>query len=168
VVLLVVAVAVAAAGLFFLGGLSGWRLPGHGVLDTPATLPESPEEQLCRTFMAVKNAGDPRAAEFLDPAPAVPAAPVSQAEANVLDAEFILHGTYQVLSVRPLRPGASDRGNGLPRFVLVLRGGGVSEKLLIRDGNKVEASQRFVKDPDLIVEVRDGKLHGLEVRLHQD
>jgi hypothetical protein len=157
------AVAVMAAVLFYLGGLSGWRPPGHEVHGTSPPEPDSPELQLCRQFMGLKNAGDPRAAEFLEPAPNVPASPVTQAEAGLLDAQFMLHTDYEIRGIR-----AVPTRDAPPRFVLALHGGGACQELLVRSGSQVDRIQRVVRDPDLVVEVRDGKLHGLELRLHED
>ncbi len=128
----------------------------------PAT--PGPGEDVCRRFMALKNAGDPHADDLLAPRPQVPAEAVSQQEADRIDTELMLRQPLQVRDVRPLPARSPDVG----RFALVVRGSLSSERLLVRTPDGVEASQRALWSPDLVVEVRDGKIHGVVPRLHED
>jgi len=134
----------------------------------PSTAATSEEEALCRRFMDLKNAGDSRADELLTPAPVAPKTPVTEDEGRRLDAQFIARNRFQVLEVRR-HPGSTKLNSAGPRrFVLILKGGCASEPLTIKTATGVEESQRFLLDPDLIVEVRDGKIHPFEVRAHSD
>jgi hypothetical protein len=132
--------------------------------------PATAEEKLCLDFADLKNADDPRAGDLLGPTPAVPVEPVSPAEARRLDAEFILRRPFRVTSVEPLvEPGARDASKPR-RFVLVLQGGVASEPMLVQSGpgKEPERSQRVLSNPEVHVEVRDGKIYGLDAQLHID
>jgi hypothetical protein len=123
-----------------------------------------PEEQLCRQFMTLKNAHDPQAEQLLAPRPAVPTAAVSPSEADRLNADIMLHQDFTVQDVYPdaaAEPGA-------PHMVLVTRGSVSSDRILVQTATGTEASQRAMFSPDLIVEVRDGKIHGVRPQLHED
>jgi hypothetical protein len=113
----------------------------------------------CEQFMALKNAGDPNANDLLGPAPSVPSAPVSEEEADRLDADYILHGPLHILEVR-----RQDNGDGPPRCLLVTEGAYTCPKVPIRGGG--EPASRHLGNPDLLVEVRDGKIYGVRVQLH--
>jgi hypothetical protein len=65
-----------------------------------------------------------------------------------------------VVSVRPSR-SANDAG----RFVLATKGGAAGEPLQVRSGTKVDRVQRVVTNPELIVEVRDGKIYAVRARI---
>src|SRR5262249_15126636 len=69
--------------------------------------PASAELDLCRRFMALKNAHDPVANDLLGPAPVVPAEAVSPEEAARLHAEFFLRDNFRIADVRPETSTAS-------------------------------------------------------------
>jgi hypothetical protein len=121
-------------------------------------------DPLCERFAQLKNAGDPQAEELLGPLPPVPADPISDDEADRLDAEFLLHAKLQILGVWP-EPGPAGQGQP-PRCRLALNGSYACRPLLI-DGSP-RPSQRVLVNPDLIVEVRDGKVCGVRVQLHRE
>jgi hypothetical protein len=121
----------------------------------------NPEARLCRQFMELKNAGDPRAHGLLGPLPAVPEGPVPASEADRLDAEFMLHQPFRVREVA--REAAAPA-----HFVLVVDGSLASERLVVRTPTGTETRQRAMWSPDLVVEVRDGKIHGIRPALHED
>lgn len=123
-----------------------------------------PEEAVCRRFMALKNADDPLADELLAPRPAAPEQAVSQEEADRLDADFMLHQPFHVREVHPFPAPKSEP----KRFVLVVEGSLASERIRVRTPTGVEAAQRCMWSPDLLVEVREGKIHGIKPRLHED
>ncbi len=117
-------------------------------------------EQFCRQFADLKNADDPQADTLLGPPPAVPAVPVTREEADRLDAEIMLRQAFHVRKVY------RDPG-GLARFVLVAEGALSSERITIQAPRGPEVGQRAMWSPDLVVEVRDGQLHGVRARLHE-
>jgi hypothetical protein len=122
-------------------------------------------EQICREFMALKNADDPRADDLLGPIPEVPDEPAAAKEIQRLDAEFILRRQYKVKDVRPLGTAPDSR----PRFVLVLEGSVYSEPMVEKTPTGTSKGQRIMTNPDVIVEVDEfGKIRGLKARLHED
>ncbi|HEV3256782.1 MAG TPA: hypothetical protein VG013_07885 [Gemmataceae bacterium] len=134
------------------------------VLNTAKT-PERPAgglDDLCAQFQALKNSGDPAANDLLTPVPAVPAAPVSEEEADYLDTQFIVRERFEIIEVRP-QPGDPDQR------ILVCKGNGSSQKMSVRSAGRVETGvQRHVSNPDIIVELRHGKIHGVRVTVHQE
>lgn len=124
----------------------------------------SAEERLLRRFSALKNADDARAAELLGPVPTAPEGRVSREEAQRLDAEFLLRRPFRIHAVRSLK--RTDGQTEPVRFKLVVKGGLASEPLLVAGEDR--PSQRVLYNPDIIVEVRDGKLHGIRAQLHED
>jgi hypothetical protein len=124
------------------------------------------EELLCQEFINLKNAGDPRADHLLGPPPVIPGRAVSRREADRLDAEFILRQPFRVTEVRPLPARGRGQETASPRFVLVAKGSITSERFLVE--GSAQPSQRMLFNPDIIVEVRDGRLHGVRAQLHED
>jgi hypothetical protein len=95
--------------------------------------------------------------------PPVPAEPVSREEADRLDAEILLRQPFQVVDVH--REAGSRAGP--KRFVLVTHGPLSSERITVRTPTGSEVMQRTMFSPDLVVEVRDGRLRGVRAGLHE-
>jgi hypothetical protein len=114
--------------------------------------------------MELKNAGDPQADGLLLPAPAVPETAVASAEADRLDAEIMLRQPFHVREV--CRDAAAPAAAG--RFVLVVDGSVASQRLAVQTPAGTETRQRTMWSPDLVVDVRDGKIHGVRPQLHED
>ncbi len=111
----------------------------------------------CRRFADLKNAHDAAAESLLGPAVSVPAGAVAADEAQRIDADtFLRRDTLRVVDVRRDAPG---------RFLLVTQGSATGEPLSVRSGDAVSRSQRVMTNPALVVEVRDGKIHGLRAQL---
>jgi hypothetical protein len=125
---------------------------------------DSAQQGVCEHFMALKNAGDPKAEALLPPRPAVPEMPVSPEEADRLDADIMLHQPFRVRDVYSV--GSWWRGTR--QFVLVTEGALSSERIRVRTPTGIDENQRSVFSPDLVVEVRDGKLYGVRARLHEE
>jgi hypothetical protein len=125
---------------------------------------DSPEVRLCRQFMDLKNAGDPQADRLLAPAPAVPETAVAPAEADRLDAEVMLRQPFHVQEVGrdAAAPGAAGR------FVLVVNGSVAAGRVVVRTPTGEETRQRAMWSPDLVVDVREGKIHGVRPQLHEE
>jgi hypothetical protein len=121
-------------------------------------------DPVCDQFMQLKNARDPAAAELLGPLPPVPADPVTEEEADRLDAEFVLHSPLQVVEVRADTSASAD--GKAAHCVLVVKGTFTCRPLRVVGAHGL--SQRYLVNPDLIVEVRDGKIYGLRAQLHTD
>lgn len=126
--------------------------------------PSAPDagEQLCRQFLERKNAHDPQAGQLLAPLPPTPTEPVSEADAERLDAEAMLHQDVHILSVR-----RDDHEPAASRYVFALDGSVSAERLPVRAGDRTEMRQRSMWKPDIVVEVRDGVIHGVRPQLHE-
>lgn len=127
-----------------------------------AAQPLSPEETLCRQFVELKNAGNPEANNLLGPPPVVPATSVSPEEAQRLDTEIFLRRDYRIVEVRRADPG---EGSPPRLFVFVVDGNLVSEPMRV---GRDDVSTRQIYNPDLTVEVRDGKIHGVRSGIHEE
>ncbi len=90
---------------------------------------------------------------------AAPEQPLSPDEAERLQTTCFLHQSLRILSIRPI---ASNR------FVLVAKGQVLAPRLQVRTPTGVDRSQRTMIDPDLTVEVRDGKIHGVRAEMHSE
>ncbi len=121
------------------------------------------EQRLCDRFAQLHNAGDPAAAALLGRVPAVPEEPVSAAEVHRLQADWFLREPIEILRVEPERPAQDTQA---PRFVLVTKGNVAAPAVQERTPSGVERSQRTMTNPDLVVEVRDGKIYGVRPELH--
>jgi len=115
--------------------------------------------EVLREFVRLKNIGDDRAHELLAETPAKLKGPVSEEEAARLDAIYLLSKKLEILEVKP-RPKS--------QYVLVVRGVFDTEPLQVQSTNGVQRWQRSLFDPDITVEIRDGKIHGVKVGVHSD
>ncbi len=158
--------AVVFGAALLLGGCSPSGAPSSGT-NPPAVAepaprdwsqaPETPEERLCAQFMQRKNAGAP-APELLGPPPAVPDGPVSPEEADRLDTEFSLRQDVHFSGVgRAAKPG---------ELVLCAKGSVSAPELRVRTASGVETHQRVMFNPDVTVEVRDGRIYGVSSGAH--
>lgn len=137
---------------------------------TPQTT-SSPEEQLLDRFVEAVNARKQEAKNYLGPPPLFEEKPLSEKQADALYAEFYLHHPeLRVLSIRKGEPAADGSMKATPgRYTLVTKVQGSTPALRIRnDQGVVESPSRlFMLDPDLVVEVRQGKIFGLRAELHR-
>jgi hypothetical protein len=173
VILVVLAVVACLASLFSLpsfkgtGGAAADNGPKVGQGDEEAAArwapwtkaPDTAEERICVQFLQLKNAGDPAADQLLGPAPAVPAAPVSPEGAERLQTDFFLRQDFRVVGT------GRDQQTGAP--VLYTKGNVSAPTLAVKTGAGVETAQRTMSNPDLLIEVRDGRIVGAGARLHQ-
>jgi hypothetical protein len=136
--------------------LTGCRDHRAGV-DVPEVTP--PELELCQRWTTLKNARDPKAEELLAPKPSAPEQPISPDEAERIQTTCFLHQDIRILSIRLT---ASNR------LLLVAKGSVSAPKLEVRTTKGVDRGQRIMLDPDLIVEVRDGKIHGVRAQMHTE
>ncbi len=120
--------------------------------------PGTAEEQVCVQFLRLKNAGDPAADKLLGPSPLVPTAPVSKAEADRLQTDFFLRQDVRVVGA------GRDKPTGA--LVLYTKGNVSAPTLDVKTAAGVETAQRTMANPDLVVEVRDGRIHGVAARMH--
>ena len=159
--------ALAILGGFFAGFLLAYRgnppdapTGAHGpVADATdwSQAPATEEEQVCVRFIRLRNAGDP-ADKLLGPAPVVPTAPVSKAEADRLQTDFFLRQDVRVVGA------GHDKATGA--LVLYTKGNVSAPTLHVKTETGVETAQRTMANPDLVVEVRDGRIYGVAAHLH--
>src|SRR5262249_42948225 len=136
-----------------------------GKIRGEAILPLEPPmeaELVCQRFAKLRNAGDPEAEKMLGPGPEVPERPVTPAEAELLDAQAVLHQPCKIRAVKPLAEKGPD---GVPHFDLLLSGSAAGLKLTTQTATGTDTGQRLLREPALTVEVRDGKLHAVRVGL---
>ena len=120
--------------------------------------PVTDEEHICARFVRLKNADDPAAFELLGPAPAVPDGPVTKAQADRMQTDFFLRQDVHFTGVgRDKRTGA---------LVLYAKGNVSAPTMPVQTANGVESAQRTMSNPDLTVEVRDGRICGVSSDLH--
>ncbi len=121
---------------------------------------QTAEWQLCRRWITLKNASDPEADKLLEPSEKTPTETVTEEQADHLDASFCLHHPdIRIASLRAL----PDQ-----RFLLVAKGSVSAPELLVRSGNKVDSVSRVLYHPDVIVEVRNGKIHAIRPQMHTE
>lgn len=118
-----------------------------------------PKRDLCERFRMLKNAADPSAADFLAPLPVQPNEPISETEAARFQAECFLRQELRILAVRR---------SSKDRLVLVTKGNVSAPTLEVRTARGVDRVQRTMVNPDLIVEVREGKIRGIRAEMHRD
>jgi hypothetical protein len=126
----------------------------------------SAAERLCCDFLRLKNARDPNAEALLPLPPPWPTAPITEDEADRLDAQLFIRQPFQVTQLYQ-QPGTD---NSAPRFVLAVEGTvRAPDGLMIRtpDGG-IRQHNHAVFNPDFVVEVRDGQLHCVKVKVHED
>jgi hypothetical protein len=117
-------------------------------------------KRLCEEFARLKKLGDPSAAQLLGRVPTPPATPVSEEDADSLQADYFLADSIEVLSVK-----TSPKHRN--QFILVTKGNVSPPTLAVRTRKGIENSQRMLFNPDVLVEVRDGKIYGVAARLHE-
>jgi hypothetical protein len=154
--------AVALAAVLVALAVAGYLIYRPG---TPAGDATSPELELCRRFIALKNANDPAANDLLGPAPVVPAEPVSPEEADRIHAEFFLRENYRIADVRAETSEISGPG---ARFVLMLRGGVSSPRIAQTKPGGVDVINRVVSNPEVMVRVADGTIRAIGWRAHHE
>lgn len=122
---------------------------------------------------AVKQINDGSADRhrLLGPAAVFDETPVEEAEADARQADFFLR--HPKLHITAVRRGEVVGGKiiGTPgRYILTTRIEGSTPPLRIRnDKGIVESPSRlFMMNPDLVVELRDGKVAALRAELHCD
>jgi hypothetical protein len=135
-----------------------------------ASVPQTPsfEEKLLDRFVNLHNAGDPDAASLLGPEPRVLDRPLSPDEARKLQTEFFLRQKTEIKEFSRKR-FTSGRRRTLPegQFVLVVKGQFTAPAMEVRTEKGVRTKQAMLYNPDLIVEVKGGKIHGVRAELHE-
>jgi hypothetical protein len=150
-----------------LGGLALWALQGESAAPPRPTS----EDRVLQSFMRQVNQGDAGAKELLGPAAVFDEQPVSEAEADARQADYFLR--HPKLRIESIRPGEHVKGKRVPtpnRYTLVTKVQASTPPLRVRDaaGRVEPPSQLSMKDPDIVVDVKDGKLHAVRADLSSD
>ena len=145
----------------------GDKLPLSSRSGPPATTPSSSDwsqapitddERVCADFIRLKNTGSPDALALLGPVPAVPGGPVSEEQADRLETDFFLREDVRIVG--------AGRDPHTQAFVLYAKGNVSAPALKVQTAGGVENAQRTMANPDLAVEVRDGRIYGVASSLH--
>jgi hypothetical protein len=141
-------------------GARGWK-PEEGEKLTET-------EEVVDRFMRLHKGKDKAALDLLGPAPVFDENPVSEKEADARATDHFLRGKLRILDWWRGEP--DGKGGQRPKanhFTLVTKGNVSSPPMRIRTDKGVEGpSQTHLTNPDLIVLVRDGKIHGVRADLH--
>jgi hypothetical protein len=123
--------------------------------------PQTKEEALLEQFVKLRQANNKSAFDLLGPAPVFDEnVAVSQKEAERLQTDFFLRGDLEFTEIRRGEPdGEGDQVPAPGHYTLVTKGSISAPRM--RVGNDTEASQEHATNLGLIVEVRDGKIHGI-------
>lgn len=162
------------AVLLISGGVWLMTLPGVGGDNptVPDRKPADPVDGVLDRFRTQINASDRKALDLLGPEPVFDTRPVSEQEADARTADFYLRQPdLKIVGIRRGDPKVREKkGMAGNRYTLVTRVQGSTPPLSVRnDKGVVESPSRlFMINPDLVVEVKDGKIHGIRPELHVD
>ncbi len=133
-------------------------------------VPQSQDDHLIDAFARLRNTDSPDAWALLGLGKTVmlPDRPLREDEERVLTAELLLRSDG--LRIFDVRPGEPDGNGGQVqqpgRYTFITRGSASTPLYQVLRGKKVTNAQRLVTAPDVVVELRDGKLHALRAQLH--
>jgi hypothetical protein len=119
------------------------------------------DDRVCDSFMQKRDAGDPGADDLLAAAPGIPGGAVTESEAEAIQTDcFLRDSNLQVVEIRKTQ---------VPnRYCFVTKGNVAAPRLEVRRNNDTSSEQRTMTNPDLFLEVRDGKICGVRATLHRD
>jgi hypothetical protein len=132
---------------------------------SPPAQEEKPDKAglvLCKRFADLKSEANSTANDLLGPATPTPPGAVSEDEAERLDAEALLRGPARITEVRQI-----SRRDPV-RFTLALAGSFECPRLQVKTPDGFQPHQRTLLNPDVTVEIRDGKLYPIRAGLHYD
>jgi hypothetical protein len=130
--------------------------------------PLTEEERIIDRFFTLHENGDKAALEQLCPAPVFDDEPVSEKTAEARQTDFFLRSDLRFRDLWRGEPDGKGGQRDVPgRFTIVTKGSASAPKLRIRTERGVDPpSQLMMSSPDLVVEVRKGKIYGLRAELH--
>jgi hypothetical protein len=129
----------------------------------PEWKPESREDRVVDRFVRLRKAGAPAALALLGRRPVFTDRPMRPAEAEALDADYFLRdGGLKVTAIWWGEPdGTGGQKPAAGRYTLATRGAASTPPHRTAPG--APEQQRHVFNPELVVEVRDGKVFGVRV-----
>jgi hypothetical protein len=130
----------------------------------PRWEPVTPEDHLVDQFMHLKNAKDERAHDLLAQLPPVPeeTVAVSPDEAQRIQTAYFLRDTLEIVTIERV-----TKSSKVPTYRLTTEGTVASPRLTVRVANGARSEQRTMSNPDVLVEVRDGKIIGIRSELQE-
>jgi hypothetical protein len=158
------------------GGAS-WRALGAAVALSAALVviafllwpKEKPAEagRLVARFVALHNEKDPAAAGLLGPPVTTSGRWLGEGEAEAYQADFCLRSALKVVGVYPGDPDGSGRQRGVAgHYTLATSGSvGTAEMRTRLASGREWVGSYVLTNPDVIVEVRGGKIYGLRTAL---
>lgn len=94
---------------------------------------------------------------------------VSEREAEAIWADHFLRQELTVSDVRPGEPGEGGRWKKSARFTLTTKVSGTTPKLTVREADgRTSPARMSLLNPDIVVEVRDGKLVATRAESHTE
>jgi hypothetical protein len=130
--------------------------------------PVSDADRVVDRFLTLRKAGEKSALDLLGPAPAFDDEPVDRKTAEARWTDFFLRSDLHFRDIWRGEPDGQGGQRPTPqRYTIVTKGNASTPKLAIQTNRGVEVpSQLMMTDPDLVVDVRDGKIQGLRAELH--
>ncbi len=170
-----VAVCAGAVVLFMLPDL--WKQDARGTAKARAQSkrwkpepwePATADDGVIDRFFTLQKAGDKKALELLGPAPVFDDEPVSEKTAAARQTDFCLRSDLQFRDIWRGEPdGNGGQRQSARRYTIVTKGNVSSPPLNIRTSRGIQMQvQEHLSSPDVVVEVRDGKIYGLRTELH--
>jgi hypothetical protein len=120
-------------------------------------------------YVDLHRNNDPAALELIEPSGLNTDNPVTPDEAERIEAETFLRLPLTIVAVRAGEPAGRGRQKSAPgRYTLVTRGGATGPPVHIREGDRIASQgRRVMVNPDIIVEVRNGRILALRPELHE-
>jgi hypothetical protein len=171
-------VAVGAGALLVLMIPDVWKktLPRRvvpGKIAKPAWEPEpwqprTDEDRIIDRFFTLQKAGNKSALDLLGSAPVFDDEPVSEQTADARQTDFFLRSDLQFRDIWRGEPDGNGGQRTVPRrYTIVTKGYVSSPKLNIRTERGIDPGVQWLgSNPDLVVEVRNGRIYGLRAELH--
>jgi hypothetical protein len=134
----------------------------------PAWEPKSDEDKLVDRFVKLRQKGDPAAFGLLANDPQFTDKPVPEADAERLHTDYFLRaGELKIVAVYAGEPDGSGGQSAAPhRYTLVTKGGVATPPHAIAQAGRTDPpSQRIVSNPELVLDVKGGKIVGVRTEL---
>ena len=131
--------------------------------------PTTEEDRFVDAFRKARNE-DGKSTLNLAPDPVFDDKPVSEVERDAKQSHYILHRVRQVIAIRAGEPGKGTDWLDTPhRYTLTTRVSGTTPKVAVKVGDRVGfPTELSIMHPDIVVEVREGKIHAMRAELHRE
>ena len=132
----------------------------------PEWAPTTEADRLVDAFRTARNE-DAESSLNLAPDPVFDDKPVGENEGEAMHAAYILHRVRKIVEISAGEPVKGGGWWDTPRrYTLATRGQYSAPKVAIEIAGRVQTpASLFIIDPDIVVEVRDGKIHALRAEM---